>query len=170
MERGPAVDFMNAVLESIDARDETAVLALNSAFATELSELDQRQLRMLVSQAFYARRIGHLDAFLLVLDHTSSGDESPNYLWFRKRFERFVYVDRVVVSHVARRNGYARQLYEDLFRKVADAGHDKIVCEVNVDPPNPQSDAFHERLGFAEIGRAAIHNGAKSVRYLMRSV
>lgn len=43
-----------------------------------------------------------------------------------------------------------------------------VCCEVNSDPPNPASDAFHARLGFAEVGAAAIHGGAKSVRYLAR--
>jgi hypothetical protein len=43
-----------------------------------------------------------------------------------------------------------------------------IGCEVNSDPPNPASDAFHERLGFAEVGRAALPGGTKLVRYLSR--
>jgi hypothetical protein len=40
------------------------------------------------------------------------------------------------------------------------------VCEVNSDPPNPPSDALHASLGFKEVGSAAIHGGAKTVRYL----
>jgi predicted GNAT superfamily acetyltransferase len=43
-------------------------------------------------------------------------------------------------------------------------GHSMICCEVNVDPPNPASDAFHASLGFHEIGRASMANG-KVVRY-----
>jgi predicted GNAT superfamily acetyltransferase len=43
-----------------------------------------------------------------------------------------------------------------------------IVCEVNLDPPNPASDAFHAALGFAEVGTAVIDNGDKTVRYLSR--
>ncbi len=45
------------------------------------------------------------------------------------------------------------------------AGQTRVVCEVNLDPPNPASDAFHANMGFVEIGQAAIHNGAKTVRY-----
>ncbi len=99
--------------------------------------------------------------------------DSPNYQWFLQRYQRFVYIDRVVVAAAARGRGYARLLYEDLFRRAADAGHEHVVCEVNVQPPNPASDSLHAALGFAEIGSATIHNGAKSVRYLaheMRSV
>ena len=96
--------------------------------------------------------------------------DSPNYLWFRARHSRFVYVDRIVVDPAMRKRGLAQLLYADLFRCAAGAGHDRIVCEVNSDPPNPGSDAFHEALGFVEVGHAAIHGGAKTVRYLSRSL
>jgi predicted GNAT superfamily acetyltransferase len=35
-------------------------------------------------------------------------------------------------------------------------------------PPNPASDAFHAKFGFAEVGRAASPDGNKAVRYLTR--
>lgn len=95
--------------------------------------------------------------------------DSPNYLWFRARHSRFVYVDRIVVDPAMRKRGLALLLYEDLFRCAAGAGHDRIVCEVNSDPPNPASDAFHAALGFVEVGHAVLHGGAKTVRYLARS-
>lgn len=96
--------------------------------------------------------------------------DSPNYLWFRERYPRFVYVDRIVVDPAMRKRGLAQLLYKDLFLRVAEAGHTLIVCEVNSDPPNPASDAFHEALGFAEVGHAVLHGGAKTVRYLARSL
>ena len=153
----------------IGRRTEAAVLALNNAHAVELSWLDAARLRLLVAQAFYARRIGEVDAFLLAFDQTAEY-ESPNYLWFRERYSRFVYVDRVVADPAARRRGYAGLLYADLFLCARRADHKLVVCEVNSDPPNPASDAFHAALGFAEIGAASIHGGAKTVRYLARSV
>ena len=47
---------------------------------------------------------------------------------------------------------------------------DTVVCEVNREPPNPASDAFHAALGFSEVGLAAIHGGSKTVRYLARAL
>ncbi len=143
------------------------VLALNNAHATDLSWLEAGELFALLGQAFYARRVGKLDAFLLAFDQGASYD-SPNYLWFRARYPRFVYVDRVVVAPEARGRGLARLLYADLFRCARVAGHDVVVCEVNVRPPNPASDAFHAALGFTEVGRASTHDGARLVRYLNR--
>ena len=119
----------------------------------------------MVEQSCYARKIGSADAFLLAFDHTAQYD-SPNYLWFSQRFPRFVYIDRVAVAPAVRGRGYARLLYSDLFDKARSAAHNLVVCEVNSDPPNPASEAFHARMAFDEVGRASILQGSKTVRYL----
>lgn len=139
-----------------------AILALNNAHATELSWLTPERLHTLLAQAFMARGDG--TAFIMAFDETAAYD-SPNYLWFQTRYPRFIYVDRIVVAPAARKQGHARRLYADLFTL---AGERPVCCEVNFDPPNPVSDAFHARLGFHEVGRAAIHGGSKTVRYLAR--
>jgi len=102
-----------------------------------------------VPAGLHARRIGEADGFLLSLDQGAAYD-SPNYLWFRQRNRRFVYVDRVVVAPAARGRGYAGLLYADLFDRAGRTGHDIVVCGcgVNRDPPNPASDAFHAAQGF----------------------
>lgn len=150
---------------AISQDGEATLLALNNAHAAELSWLDPERLAALLGQAFYARQIGAAAAFLLAFDEKADYD-SPNYLWFQARYPRFVYVDRVVVEPAARGHGHARRLYADLIARAADAGHSIVVCEVNSDPPNPASDAFHAALGFTEVGAASIHGGAKTVRYL----
>jgi predicted GNAT superfamily acetyltransferase len=144
-----------------------ALLALNNAHAEELSWLEPERLVHLVRSAFSARVIGQVEALLLAFDQGADYD-SPNFLWFRARFPRFVYVDRVVVAPAARGRGHARRLYRELFGEARRAGHDRIVCEVNREPPNPASDAFHAALGFVELGSARIHDGSKTVRYLSR--
>jgi uncharacterized protein len=158
-------------LTSADAGPDTPrganLLALNNAHAGELSWLEPAALGHLVDQAWLALRIGDVDAFMLALDQTAAYD-SPNFNWFRARHSRFVYVDRIVVAPTARGRGHARRLYDALIRAASEAGHERIVCEVNISPPNPGSDAFHAALGFAEVGSASIHGGAKTVRYLAR--
>jgi len=144
-----------------------ALLALNNDHVQELSFLTPERLMHLAAQAFYARRIGEVDAFLLAFDERADYD-SPNFLFFRDRYPRFVYVDRIVVAANARGRGLALRLYRDLFAQAARAGHDYIVCEVNSEPPNPASDAFHAALGFSPVGSAGIHGGSKTVRYLLR--
>ncbi len=145
------------------------MLALNNAHAQELSWLGPERLEHLVREAFLARRIGNLDAFLLAFDQDARYD-SPNFLWFHSRYPRFVYVDRIVVASSARGRGYARKLYGDLFEHAVRAGKKRVVCEVNTRPPNPASDAFHATLGFVEVGTASVHEGSKTVRYLSRAL
>jgi predicted GNAT superfamily acetyltransferase len=146
-----------------------ALLALNNTHAQELSWLEPARLRHLVEQSFLTRRIGSLDAFLLAFDQSARYD-SPNFLWFRSRYPRFVYVDRIVVASTARGRGLARALYDDLFEHAVAAGHERVVCEVNTEPPNPASDAFHAALGFVEVGMASVYDGSRTVRYLSRAL
>jgi predicted GNAT superfamily acetyltransferase len=90
------------------------LLALNNAHAQELSWLEPERLEHLVNEAFLARRIGNLDAFLLAFDQDARYD-SPNFLWFCARYPRFVHVDRIVVASSARGRGCARRLYHNPF-------------------------------------------------------
>jgi predicted GNAT superfamily acetyltransferase len=158
-----------APISRVSAQDEAAILALNNEHAAELSWLEPERLSFLLGEAFYTRRIGDLEAFIMTFDQDANYD-SPNFVWFRERYRRFVYVDRVVVAAQARCRGHARRLYQDLFGHVERAGHTLVTCEVNTDPPNPASDAFHAALGFAEAGDAVIHGGKKAVRYYVRRI
>jgi predicted GNAT superfamily acetyltransferase len=145
------------------------LLSLNNENATQLSPLTLAEFAHLIAESFYAAAIDEADALLLALDQAADYD-SPNFLWFRERYGRFVYVDRIVIAFTARGRGYARALYCDLFARAQAAAHSRVVCEVNFEPPNPVSDAFHAALGFAEVGRAAIQNHTKTVRYLLRNL
>jgi predicted GNAT superfamily acetyltransferase len=156
-------------IERVSRADETPILALNNEHAAELSWLEPERLSFLLDQSFYARRIGEAEAFIMTFDQDADYD-SPNFLWFRTRYPRFVYVDRVVVAKSARGRGHARRLYDALFEQAKQAGQTLVTCEVNADPPNPASDAFHDALGFAEVGDAVIHGGEKSVRYYLREI
>jgi predicted GNAT superfamily acetyltransferase len=145
------------------------LLGLNNAHAQSLSWLEPERLCHLVKAAFFAGRVGEADGLLIAFDQDADYD-SPNFLWFRDRFPRFVYVDRVVVAAAARGRGIAKTLYFELFRQAGNAGHDKIVCEINKTPPNPESDEFHAALGFTEIGSGLVDGGRKTVRYMARQL
>ena len=144
--------------------DAPWTLALNAAFVAMLSPLTPARFEALRRGAWRATAVG-TQAFLLAFDEGAAYD-SPNFLWFRARYPRFVYVDRVVVAPAARRAGCARALYADLIGCAEASGRDLIACEVNLDPPNPASDAFHEALGFVPVGEAGV--GGKRVRYMAR--
>ncbi len=154
-------------LSSVDA---AVLLPLNNAHAEETSALDEASLAALLDMAFYARGIDRgVTALLIALDQNARYD-SPNFLWFKAYRESFVYIDRIIISSAARGQGLARSLYEDLFAAAKHAGHDRVVCEVNIDPPNRVSEAFHAAMGFSAVGEGTIHSATKTVRYLERSL
>lgn len=140
------------------------VLALSAQHEMETGRLDSETLRVMRDASYLSAVIGDRAGYLITFDQDGAY-ESPNFLWFKARYPRFVYVDRIVVDPASRGAGFARQLYEHCFERARTAGHTLVVCEVNVDPPNRGSDAFHARMRFEEVGRATLANG-KTVRYL----
>jgi predicted GNAT superfamily acetyltransferase len=157
------------LVSEIGEAELARILALNNAHAAETSMLDEARLKSMLDEAFLATRIRDVDAFLIVFDQQARYD-SPNFAWFQARYSDFVYVDRIVTGPNVRGKGYARLLYEDLFEKAAARGHKRAVCEVNLVPPNPGSDAFHAALGFAEVGRRLLPGSGKTVRYLSKNI
>jgi predicted GNAT superfamily acetyltransferase len=157
-------------IHNLTSLDVAIMLPLNNAHAQETSALDDASFTALLDTAFYARGIDRgATAFLIALDQNASY-ESPNFIWFKAARRSFVYIDRIIVLSSARGRGIARLLYEDLFAAAKKAGHDQVVCEVNTDPPNPMSEAFHATMGFEVVGEATIHNGTKTVRYLEKAL
>ncbi|MGV7197032.1 GNAT family N-acetyltransferase [Xanthomonas axonopodis] len=153
-----------APLRAIQPCDAPALLALNNAHATELSLLDADGLTALLRRAWHARVVAPADGLLIALDQDAAY-ANANFAWLAERFARFVYVDRIVIAAHARRRGLAMQLYGDLIRRARAAAHLRVVCEVNIEPPNPASLALHEQLGFVPIGETVLASG-KQVRYL----
>jgi predicted GNAT superfamily acetyltransferase len=152
-------------IEDLGLLDSAAMLTLNNVNAVETSLLDEAGMAALLDTASYARGIGRgATAFLIALDHDAPYD-NPNFSWFKERRRSFVYIDRVIVAQASRGHGIARKLYEDLFAAAKQAGHERVVCEVNIHPPNPASEAFHLTMGFTGVGDATIHGGKKTVRY-----
>ena len=160
-------------VHAIDDRsvlDKVAVLTLNNAHAKETSALDETSLADLLEMAFYARTIDRgATAFLIALNQNAPY-RNPNFEWFKRSRESFVYIDRIIVAASARGQGIARILYDDLFVVARHAGQHRVVCEVNIDPPNPASEAFHSAMGFEEVGQAFIHGGTKTVRYFEKTI
>src|SRR5262249_9624263 len=156
---------INDLHNELAARDE--LLRLNNWSARETSMLTHQRFDSMISAAFVATYIEPRAALLLAFADSDDYD-GGHFQWFRKRFDDSLYVDRVIVAEHCRRQGLGRLLYVDVFKRSEQRGHNSVVCEVNLQPPNPVSDKFHAGLGVEEVGRAPIEDGAKSVRYLIR--
>ncbi|WP_291296417.1 GNAT family N-acetyltransferase [Elioraea sp.] len=149
--------------------DHAWVLGLNAAHVSETGPLDQAGLDALLATACHATVAGPEAGFLIAIDAATAHD-GLNFRWFAARMDDFVYVDRIVVAAAARRRGIAAALYADLAGAALALGRRALVAEVNIDPPNPGSLAFHARGRFHAVGEAHLAERGKTVRYLRKEL
>ena len=148
-----------------EPRDFPEILALNAEWVEATSPLDEAALACLHAQAAYHRVVeldGRVVGFLLAIG-PGQLYQSPNYTWFAARHDEFLYIDRVVVAGAHQRRGVGAALYDDAAAFAAAGGFQRLVCEVNIEPPNPGSDAFHAGRGFVEVGTQWVADGTKRV-------
>ena len=152
--------------------DLAAVLALNRAAEPAVGPLDLAGLAALVELADGARlaTVDGTVAGALVAFLPGRGYRSPNYRWFETSGVAFYYVDRVVVAAEHRRAGIATRLYDDVMATARGLGVPRVVCEVNDDPPNPVSLAFHRGLGFVGLATQIDPRDGKRVRMMARAL
>jgi len=151
-------------IEQPAASDHPDILALNESALPHVNRISTDDLAGFAEQSCYFRIVREneeLAAFLLAFSEGAIYS-SPNFIWFRDRYPRFVYIDRIVVAPTQRRSGIGRLLYSDLER-FASAHAPALTCEVNLNPPNHGSFVFHERTGFVEVGRQYTDGGEKLV-------
>jgi hypothetical protein len=149
--------------------DHAWVLALNAAHEVETGPLDAARLASRVALAAHAAVVEPKAGFLLAFAPDSALD-SPNFRWFSARMADFLYVDRVIVSAAWRGRGLAASLYKDAAEAARRRGLRALVAEVNLEPPNPASLAFHQKTGFTPVGEARLESSGKTVRYLRRDL
>lgn len=155
------------VIRAVTSADLGTLRSLNDAAVPAVNRIGLAEFDWFRVHAPYFRLAvdgNAIRAFLIALT-PGLGYASPNYQWFEARGDRFVYVDRIVVAPEAQGSGLGRLLYDDLATFAAPFA-ECLTCEVNVRPPNPGSMAFHERMGFREVGRQSIDGGAKEVALL----
>lgn len=163
---------MSAVrLREATAADHAAVLALNNAHEPHVNALDPEAFRRLVAFAAHFTIAEDDDGLLGVVLCVPAGTAywSENYRWFSARYDDFLYLDRVVVAPRARRRGVGRALYDDLHRRAA-GRWPRVALEVNLRPPNPDSIAFHEAMGYERVGEREDEDGAKAVQMFVRAL
>jgi uncharacterized protein len=154
------------VLRAARPQDFSAVLALNEANVEATSALDQPKLEALASQADYFKVFAAEDqvAGFLIAFREEALYTSPNFLWFKKHYPRFLYIDRVVVDQQRRQSGIASTFYVDVESHARAARVPVVTCEVNLQPPNPISLAFHQRKGFVEVGTLTLESKTVSLQ------
>jgi predicted GNAT superfamily acetyltransferase len=152
--------------------DFPVILVLNHQSEHFLSPLDSAKLAQLAKEAAYFRVAlcketvaGFLLGFLPEANY-----DNPNFLWFKTRYDQFIYIDRVVVAEPFRGRHLATQLYAKLEAEAILRGIPRLACEIDIDPPNPISLRFHETQGFLEAGRQPIDELKKIVSLQIKAL
>lgn len=142
-------------LRDLTQSDVPGILALNNAATPAVPTATVEELAALLrasSFGFAADVDGQLVGFVIGFS-PGSDYSSPNYRYFEDRGLDHLYVDRIVFAEEARGKRIGQLLYDRVAEFAVDEGLAQVTCEVNLDPPNPGSLAFHERMGFHEVGQ-----------------
>ncbi len=154
--------------------DLPAIEGMNTAAVPAVNELSAEEVAWFAeaTHTFLVAEVGGVGdgpdgapapaGFLFGLEGPGIDYASANYRWFCERYERFLYVDRIVVDPPAQGLGVGRSLYE-AFAVRAD-GQSHLCAEVNVRPRNDRSLAFHEAFGFRAVGEQETGSEGKRVR------
>ncbi len=140
-------------LRRITPDDHDDVLALNAANVVKLAPMDRDRLVALerIADRFDVIDVdGEFGGFVVTFAPGTSYD-SENYRWFSERHRRFYYLDRIVLEPHHRRQGLATFVYDEIEHVARKYG--RLALEVNLVPRNDASLAFHDRRGYAEVGR-----------------
>lgn len=142
------------LLRPITPADHDAVLAWNTAHVELLSPLSEERLDALLGWCDLGCVIttdDHDGGFVLTFAAGSAYD-SENFRWFARRYDAFYYLDRIVVDPALRRTGVASRVYDEIEARAAEVA--PVMClEVNLEPANEPSLAFHRRRGYLEVGQ-----------------
>jgi predicted GNAT superfamily acetyltransferase len=160
------------IIRNASRDDLEHLLELNQSNLPHVGSITQSEMEHLHSQAIYfpvAEFNGQTAGFLIAFD-PETDYASLNYLWFKKRYPDFVYIDRIVIAAEARRKGIANSMYRDLEHFAEERQIPLMACEYNLRPKNEVSRKFHQRYGFNEVGTQETENGKKTVSLQIKQV
>lgn len=146
--------------DAVDA-DTESLCVMNRMDEARLSPMDADRYAHLCTLAVY-RKVAVVDdavAGFLIGFRDGSSYESINYRWFNERMKAFFYIDRIVVDARFRKMGIARLLYQDVQAYAREHDLNWLAAEIDIEPPNTSSLAFHNAFGFSEVGTQVYGEG-----------
>jgi len=153
------------------AGDRDALLRLNADNRPALAAVDDSTLTELLEfEGFHlvaVDRTGAVVGYLMSFPRESAYDDTEIAELRRRLTEPFFYICQIAIAPEYRRQRIGRAFYAEVENAARRQGVGVLCCDVNIDPPNHASLAFHRRLGFVEIAAGLAGNGTPIV-YLVR--
>ncbi|MBI5422989.1 MAG: GNAT family N-acetyltransferase [Opitutae bacterium] len=157
------------MLRPLTSADGDAVLRLNAENRPAVATIEAGDLPWLLAGEGHhlvaVNSSGHVIGYLLSFPRDSTYDDTEMAELRRLLAEPFYYICQVALAREQRGRGIGRAFYAAVAQVARERGARFLCCDVNLDPPNPESHAFHERLGFRRIATGVASNGFK-IAYL----
>jgi predicted GNAT superfamily acetyltransferase len=150
--------------------DNVQVLSLNARARPHVALLDGAELERLhaLSQVHLVAEEGEVMLGYALAFARGDAYDGEEFVTLRSLIpQSFIYIDQIVVLGAVRRAGIGRRLYDALEHAALLRDAHCLCCEVNTTPPNPDSLAFHSRLGFSPVGSLATRDG-RDVKLLQK--
>ena len=144
---------MTTALRPITPADHDDVVALNERFVHLTAPMDHARLAELVAASDRAAVIDVDGAFagFVITFAAGAAYDGAHFAWFAERYDDYCYLDRIVIHEDFQRRGLGTFVYDEI---EGSCGRPVLTLEVNIDPPNEPSLAFHRARGFVEVGQS----------------
>lgn len=151
-------------LKHVERREIPEILRLNNNEVPHVNALDESTLIELIDRATFTRVMvdEYAIAGFVIGFEKGASYEGYNYNWFSQRLTDFLYIDRIVVNPQYRGKKLGNKLYQAAQEHCIARQLDNLCCEVNDEPPNPASHAFHLKFGFKKM-ESILHPEGKTV-------
>ena len=153
---------MNGV-RALAVADWEGVLRINAESLPGVACLDRHELERLLSMPNEHLAIegpdGGLGGYLLAFRNDAPYDGEEFLTFAKSASESFIYIDQLAIETSYRQAGLGSILYEALELRAKNSLVARLCCEINLEPPNPTSLAFHRAKGFTQSGSLATTDG-----------
>lgn len=159
-------------IRNFNSSDSNLIIRLNHDSVAVLSAMDDERFDHLRGQSnvLWIAELNQLPVGFLMGFCEGSDYDSVNYQWFNRRYNSFVYIDRVVVTTEARGCGIGSAFYKQLEQWAYDQQKACLVAEVDIVPLNQGSLNFHQRQGFVEAGQQVYGSPEKTVSLMIKNL
>ena len=163
------LSFLNSNKDELSFSLKKSIFNLNQLNIPALGSLeDYNHLKNLINSSSFIALIkinNNLLGFAIIMGSLSEYS-SPNFLYFKKKYKDFMYIDRIAISEKYQRKGFGSLIYNELYNQSINSGI-SLCCEVNTKPLNQQSLDFHKKLEFSIIEEISF--GKKIVAMLVKN-
>ena len=150
-------------VRALSLSDSEEVLRINSESRPGVASLDTAEIERLIAIPNEHLVIDGpergLLGYLLAFRNDASYDGEEFVSFTEMDLEAFIYIDQVAVDAGFRQAGLASTLYGVLEERAKDSFASYLCCEINLNPPNPTSLAFHRNKGFNQTGNLNTKDG-----------